>query len=70
MLTVKPGPVDTPMTKGIKMPLMVPPRAVAADIVRAVSRRAIVLYTPGVWRFIMALVRAIPDKLFVKLTKF
>ena len=70
VLTVKPGPVDTPMTKGIKMPLMVPPRAVAADIVRAVSRRAIVLYTPGVWRFIMAVVRAIPDKIFVKLTKF
>lgn len=70
VLTVKPGPVDTPMTRGITMPLMVPPRVVAADIVRATSRRAIVLYTPGVWRFIMAIVRAIPNSIFVKMTKF
>ncbi len=70
VLTVKPGPVDTPMTRGITMPLMVPPRVVAADIVRATSRRAVVLYTPGVWRFIMAIVRAIPDSIFMKMTKF
>lgn len=70
VLTVKPGPVDTPMTRGITLPLMVPPRVVASDIVRAVARRTMVLYTPGVWRFIMALVRAIPEFIFVKLTKF
>lgn len=70
VLTVKPGPVDTPMTRGISMPLMVPPRVVAADIVRAIQRRAVVLYTPGIWRFIMALVRAIPDSIFLKMTKF
>ncbi len=70
VLTVKPGPVDTPMTRGLAMPLMVPPRVVAADIVRAISRRSIVLYTPGVWRIIMMIVRVIPDGIFIKLNKF
>lgn len=70
VLTVKPGPVDTPMTRGLTMPLMVPPRVVAADIVRAIARRTIVLYTPGVWRIIMMIVRAIPDGIFIKLNKF
>lgn len=66
VLTVKPGPVDTPMTHGIKLPLMANVEVVAYDIERAINKRTKVLYTPGIWRLIMAIVRAIPESLFMK----
>ncbi len=66
VLTVKPGPVDTPMTHGTKLPLMANVEVVAYDIERAINKRTKVLYTPGIWRLIMAIVRAIPESLFMK----
>jgi short-subunit dehydrogenase len=42
------------------------PDRVARDIRKALHGTADVLYTPWFWRPIMALVRALPEKLFVK----
>ncbi len=68
VLTIKPGSVDTPMTaqrcKGL---LWSEPATVACDIVSAVDRRASVLHTPGYWRFVMLLVRLIPERYFINL---
>jgi short-subunit dehydrogenase len=62
VLTIKPGPVATPMTAGMKMPAIIvaTPEKVARDIVRAVRRKAATLYTPWFWRPIMFVIRALP----------
>jgi decaprenylphospho-beta-D-erythro-pentofuranosid-2-ulose 2-reductase len=68
VLTVQPGFVDTPMTAAFaKGALWVTPGRVADDIVRALAaNRGGTLYTPGGWRWVMALVRALPEALFVR----
>lgn len=69
VLTIKPGLVATPMTAGFKKgPLWATPETIADGIVRAIDRRRDVVYLPGFWRFIMLLIRAIPERLFKRLT--
>lgn len=68
VLTVRPGFVSTPMTAHLPQgPLFASPDAVARDILRAIERRRDVVYTPWFWRWIMALVRAIPEWKFKKM---
>lgn len=69
VLTIKPGFVDTPMTKGLLLPkfLVVTADKVADDIIRAVERKQNVLYTPWFWRFIMLLIKHIPELIFKKI---
>ena len=68
VLTVKPGFVDTPMTASVKKGLLwATPDRVGADIVRAIDRRKDVLYTPWFWRFVMMVLRAIPEPIFKRL---
>lgn len=71
VLTIKPGPVATPMTQTVqRIPLMVSPELVAADIYRTIHKsNREVLYTPRRWRLIMAVIRLIPERLF-KLLEF
>lgn len=66
---VKPGPTATPMTAAhdIRGPLMVPPEKVAQDIAKGVSRNKPVIYTPGIWRWIMMIIRQIPNRIFDRL---
>lgn len=66
VLTVKPGVVDTPMTQGRTQPFKASVEVVARDIVSAVDKGKRVLYTPGFWSLIMAVVRALPEALFMK----
>jgi decaprenylphospho-beta-D-erythro-pentofuranosid-2-ulose 2-reductase len=62
---LKLGPVDTPMTVDHKKNfLFAQAPAVAAAIVRAVDAGRAEAYVPWFWRFIMAVVRAVPDRLF------
>lgn len=68
VLTVKPGPVDTSMTWGMKMPFMTSPEAVAADIARAAKRRRNVIYSAPIWRLVMAVIRLIPEPVFKKMS--
>lgn len=70
VLCVKPGPVDTAMTWGVvkpASPLLARPETVARDVLRALGKGRSVVYTPGVWRPIMALLRALPAPLFRRL---
>lgn len=68
VLLVKPGFVDTPMTASFsKGPLWAAPERVAADILRALERGRAVTYTPWFWRWIMLVIRQLPEALFVRL---
>ena len=69
VLTVKPGFVDTPMTEGLDgLFLVAKPESVADDIVRAYNKKKDVLYTPFFWRWIMLIIRSIPERIFKKLS--
>ena len=69
VVTVKPGFVDTAMTWGIEgMFLVAPPEKVATDILRAVEKRRNVIYTPFFWRYIMLIIRSIPEPIFKKMS--
>ncbi len=69
VVTVKPGFVDTPMTSHLaKNPLFASPARVGADIHRAMEGGGLVLYTPWFWRGIMLAVRAVPERVFRKLS--
>ena len=61
VLTVKPGFVKTAMTAGLKPPPFAgEPDQVAKDVVRALDKRLPVLYTPGIWRWVMLVIRCLP----------
>lgn len=68
VVTIKPGFVDTPMTSHLKKSfLFASPRRVAAGIYRAIERRRDVVYIPGFWFGIMAVIRLIPEGHFKRL---
>ena len=68
VITVKPGFVRTSMTEGLKLsPLLTAePAQVAADIVAAVKKGREVIYSRWFWRFIMLIIKALPERIFKK----
>lgn len=61
VLCVKPGFVRTAMTAGLPVPPFAgEPEAVAAAVVRAMDGGRHQLYAPGIWRWIMLVIRALP----------
>ena len=68
VLNIKPGPVKTAMTSGMKgSQKFADPAKVAQSIVAAVNKRRDTLYTPFQWQPIMFVVRHIPESIFKKL---
>jgi decaprenylphospho-beta-D-erythro-pentofuranosid-2-ulose 2-reductase len=68
VVTIKPGFVDTPMTKDFpKGPLWAKPEAVARGIMRAIDRRRNVVYLPWFWCLIMLIIRHIPESVFKRI---
>lgn len=68
VITIKPGFVDTPMTADVKKNfLFASPTTVAKSIAKAIHNNQAVVYTPFFWRWIMLIIRAIPEPLFSKL---
>jgi len=68
VLTIKPGFVDTPMTRDFKKsPLWAQPSAIAEGIERAIGRRRGVVYLPWFWGPIMLVIRHIPEFVFRRL---
>ena len=63
VLTVKPGFVATKMTKGLDLPekLTALPEEVAEDIYNAQQKGKNVLYTKWIWRWVMLVIKAIPE---------
>lgn len=67
VVDIRPGFVDTPMTAAFrKGALWASPERVARDIVAAVDRGAGVVYTPWFWRWIMLVIRHVPEPIFVR----
>lgn len=69
VVTIKPGFVDTPMTRGLALPaaLLATPEQVAALIVKGINKRSDTLYVPGFWRLIMLVIKNIPGIVFKRL---
>jgi short-subunit dehydrogenase len=68
VVTVKPGPVDTPMTRGLdRTPFIVSVEAAATQTLDAAARGTRHAYVPARWRPIMFLIRNIPSPIFKKL---
>ncbi|MBI3118427.1 MAG: SDR family oxidoreductase [Candidatus Hydrogenedentes bacterium] len=67
--TIKPGFVDTKMTYGLPLPqpLVATPEAAGKAIYRAIARRKDVVYVPFFWRYIMLLIKSIPEWQFKKM---
>ena len=63
VMTVKPGFVNTKMTKGMNLPqnMTLQPEDVAKDIYKAHQKGKNVLYTKWIWRYVMIIIRMIPE---------
>ncbi|MBP1150393.1 SDR family oxidoreductase [Methylocaldum sp. RMAD-M] len=70
VVTVKPGFVDTPMTAAFDKSglLWTKPDIVARGIVRAMERGDREVYLPEYWRWIMLVIRHIPECIFVRMS--
>jgi short-subunit dehydrogenase len=65
VVTIKLGPVDTPMTRDhAKSALFAQPAPVARSIVRALGGRSREVYVPSFWSVIMPVVKHTPERLF------
>ncbi|MFY8093871.1 MAG: SDR family oxidoreductase [Niveispirillum sp.] len=69
VMTIKPGFIDTRMTRGMTLPpfLTAQPAEVAEAIWKAQAHGRDVVYLRPVWRLIMLIIRLIPEVLFKKL---
>jgi hypothetical protein len=69
VITVKPGFVDTPMTKNFdKGALWTSPGNVASAIKKAVSTHKNIAYIPKFWFPIMLTIKAIPEAIFKRMS--
>jgi len=70
VVTVKPGPVATPLTAQMdhkKLPLLITADKAAMLILEGAKARRNVVYVPGTWRPIMFAIRSVPSWLFRRL---
>lgn len=67
VMTIKPGFIDTPMTWGMKSPLIARRETVAEKIVTAMEKKKNVVYVPFFWRYIMLIIVHIPEMIFKRL---
>lgn len=72
VMTIKPGYVATRMVAHKKLPpyITASTQRVAKDIVKGFKRRSSVVYSMWLWRYIMAVVRLIPEFIFKRLNMF
>jgi decaprenylphospho-beta-D-erythro-pentofuranosid-2-ulose 2-reductase len=68
VVDIRPGFVDTPMTRDFeKGALWASPEKVASGIVKAISTGRTVAYVPAFWQIIMLVIRVLPKVIFNKL---
>ena len=70
VVTVLPGFVNTAMTADLDLParLTAEPEEVGAAVLRAVERRRNIVYVRPIWQLVMAIIRAIPEPVFKKMS--
>lgn len=68
VVTIKPGFVDTPMTSHLpKNPLFASAKAVGKSVAHAMAAGKDVVYIPFFWRYIMLIIKSIPEFMFKRL---
>lgn len=68
VVDIKPGFVDTPMTASFdKGFLWAKPDQISSGIDRAIRCKKNIVYLPWFWKWIMCIIRAIPESIFKKL---
>ena len=68
VITIKPGPVKTAMTQGMKgNEKFADVNKVAAAIVKGIDAGRDEIYVPGIWRVIMGVIQHIPERVFKKM---
>ena len=68
VLDLKPGLVDTPLTAGFEKGLLwAAPETIAAGIVRALDTGKSLAYLPWFWKYVMLVIRSIPERIFKRL---
>lgn len=68
VVTIKPGFVDTAMTFGLPgLFLVASPKTIGQQIVRTLKKSSDVVYLPGFWRYIMMIIKHIPEFIFKRM---
>ena len=69
VITIIPGFMRTKMTVGLHLPyfLTASPETTAKHIIEAIDKKRNVIYSLGVWKLIMFLIRLIPENIFKRL---
>lgn len=69
VITIKPGPTSTPLTAHLKQGLLfAEPSVIGKGIYEAIEKQKDVVYLPWFWWGIMAIIKAIPEKVFKRLS--
>jgi decaprenylphospho-beta-D-erythro-pentofuranosid-2-ulose 2-reductase len=70
VITVLPGFIDTKMTENMDLPekLTASPDEVAEDIYKAFKKNRDIVYTKWFWRWIMAVIKSIPESIFKRMS--
>jgi decaprenylphospho-beta-D-erythro-pentofuranosid-2-ulose 2-reductase len=68
VLTIKPGFVDTKMTRDMNLPFAAEPADVARDIAKAIDSGKSVAYVPWFWQIIMTIVKLLPEAIFKRVS--
>jgi decaprenylphospho-beta-D-erythro-pentofuranosid-2-ulose 2-reductase len=67
IVLIKPGPTETPMTKGLKNVKTTPVKIVSQNIVNAIKKGTPNAYAPRKWLIIMTIIKLLPNFIFNKL---
>jgi decaprenylphospho-beta-D-erythro-pentofuranosid-2-ulose 2-reductase len=68
VITIKPGFVDTPMTKDYKKnALWAQPEQVARQIKKGIDKQRNTIYVPSFWLGVMTAIKLIPEELFKRM---
>jgi decaprenylphospho-beta-D-erythro-pentofuranosid-2-ulose 2-reductase len=68
VITIKPGFVDTAMTYGLPgLFLVASPQFIGERIVASLGKSADVVYLPWFWRYIMLIIKHIPEPIFKRM---
>ena len=69
VLTIKPGFVETSMTKDLDLPKALTSQAseAAEQILKAIRKKKNTIYIGPIWRLIMFIITSIPDSIFKRL---
>lgn len=69
VITIVPGYIATKMTKNFNLPqsLTVKPEEVASSVCNAIIKKKNIIYIKPIWKYIMIIIKLIPERIFKKL---